>query len=112
MEKLSVIFHVDEIHKLELALANTQNFINGYEGEKEVEVLLNHEAVRESVKNSEYEEEITKLIKQKVIFKVCENALRGYKIKKENLIENIQTVPAGVVELAIKQNKGYSYIKP
>ncbi len=46
-----------------------------------------------------------------VDFVACENTLRERKIKKESLVKECRTVPAGVLEIVMKQEKGWSYIK-
>jgi intracellular sulfur oxidation DsrE/DsrF family protein len=40
------------------------------------------------------------------------NALKANDIKSSSLLPFITIVPAGVVEIAMKQQAGYSYIKP
>ena len=112
MDKLKVIFHVDEIHKLDLALANVKNFLKGYGGDMEIELLLNYEAVREAVRKSEYREDMEEILDKQARIKVCSNALKFFKVEEKNLIEGIETVQAGVVELALRQKEGYGYIKP
>ncbi|MFQ8584269.1 MAG: hypothetical protein ACLSA6_17965 [Holdemania massiliensis] len=47
-----------------------------------------------------------------VVFAACRNALRAQSIAPETLIEKTTVVPAGVVELAQKQQAGFAYIKP
>lgn len=56
-------------------------------------------------------EKIRDLHKRGVDFVACENTLRERKIKKEELIQECRTVPAGVVEIVLKQDKGWAYIK-
>ena len=46
-----------------------------------------------------------------VDFVACENTMRERKIKREELLSECRTVPAGVVEVALKQDKGWAYIK-
>jgi hypothetical protein len=46
-----------------------------------------------------------------VDFVACENTMRERKIKREELVEDCRTVPSGVVEVALKQDKSWSYIK-
>lgn len=48
----------------------------------------------------------------KVRICACRNALRGNHISPELLIPFVQVVPDGVVEIALRQEKGVSYIKP
>ena len=46
-----------------------------------------------------------------VDFVACENTMRERKIKKEDLLPDIRTVPAGIIEIVMKQEQGWSYIK-
>lgn len=46
-----------------------------------------------------------------VDFVACENSMRERKIKKEDLLSDIHTVPAGIIEIVMKQEQGWSYIK-
>lgn len=46
-----------------------------------------------------------------VDFVACENTLRERKIKREELVQECRTVPAGVVEVVMKQQMGWAYIK-
>ena len=56
-------------------------------------------------------EGIAIMIKNGVIFVACENTMAKKNITKEELIENVGTVPSGIVEIIIKQEQGWSYIK-
>jgi intracellular sulfur oxidation DsrE/DsrF family protein len=56
-------------------------------------------------------EKIKDLSAKGVDFVACENTLRERKIKKEELLTTCRTVPAGVVEVVLKQDKGWAYIK-
>ncbi len=46
-----------------------------------------------------------------VDFVACANTLRERKIKVEELLTTCRTTPSGVVEIALKQHKGWAYIK-
>jgi uncharacterized protein len=46
-----------------------------------------------------------------VDFVACENAMREHKIKREDLVTDCRTVPSGVVEVVLKQDKGWAYLK-
>ena len=63
-------------------------------------------------KESEWEQQINELLENGVVIAACQNALNAQKIIKEDLIDQITIVPAGVVELVIRQNEGFAYIKP
>ncbi len=42
----------------------------------------------------------------------CENTMRGQKLSKSDMLPDIGYVAAGVVELMVKQQQGYAYIRP
>lgn len=56
-------------------------------------------------------EKIKELAGRGVDFVACENTMRERKIKREELVATCRTVPAGVVEVVLKQDKGWAYIK-
>lgn len=116
MEDYKVIFHIDEINKWKHLLTNVSNLLSGMEGEKlYVEVLANSEAVKYYDSTLDLNANINameSLNKRNVKFAACNNALKAYHIKNDNLYNFIDVVPAGVVELVKKQNEGYAYIKP
>lgn len=42
----------------------------------------------------------------------CQNTMRGQQLTKEDMLPEIGYVPSGVVELMIKQEEGYAYVRP
>ena len=42
----------------------------------------------------------------------CENTMRGQKLVKEDMLGGISYVPAGVVEIMQRQQKGWAYLRP
>lgn len=54
-------------------------------------------------------EELAKL--DNVSFVICEGTMKRYDVKKEDLIEGVQTVPDGILEIITKQAEGWGYIK-
>lgn len=117
MEEVKVIFHIDELDKWKLLIKNVENLINTINYKKiKIEVLANSEAVKAYDMSSDLDNQITvymeKLENKNVRFTACNNALNGFNIKKKDLIEFVDVVPVGVLELVKKQNEGYAYIKP
>ena len=43
---------------------------------------------------------------------MCRNALANNQIRKEDLIDVCETVPAGILEIIDLQRIGFAYIKP
>ncbi|MDZ4708564.1 MAG: DsrE family protein [Saprospiraceae bacterium] len=56
-------------------------------------------------------DKIQELKNKGVVFAACENTLRDRKIDKTDIVPQATFVPAGVIELADKQTKGWAYIK-
>lgn len=50
-------------------------------------------------------------VSQKIELVVCENTMKLRKIKRDQLLPFIQTVPMAIGEIIIKQEQGWSYIK-
>lgn len=46
-----------------------------------------------------------------VDFVACENTMRDRKVKREDLLAVCRIVPAGVVEIMLKQEKKWAYLK-
>ena len=46
-----------------------------------------------------------------VDFVACENTMRDRKVKREDLLGVCRIVPAGVVEIMLKQEKKWAYLK-
>ena len=111
-----VIFHIDELNKWKLLLKNISNLLDAVDINKiTIEVLANSEAVKFYKSNQVLELDVNameKLNSKGVKFVACNNALMANNIKKEDLINFIDVVPVGILELINKQSEGYSYIKP
>lgn len=115
MGEINVIFHIDELSKWKLVLKNVSNLLHGVDIDRSnIEVLANSEAVKFYLKREPNTEiaALKDLNSKGVRFVACNNALNSYSIRKEDLIDFIDIVPVGVLELVIKQKKGYAYIKP
>ena len=55
---------------------------------------------------------VAALVDRGVGFKQCHNTITGTDTDPEDLIEGVETVPAGVGELTRLQNEGYAYLRP
>jgi intracellular sulfur oxidation DsrE/DsrF family protein len=111
-----VIFHIDELSKWNLLLKNVSNLLNAIADDAfSVEVLANAEAVKYYDTNADLDADVKTmeaLNRKGVNFFACNNALMANNIEKSNIIHFVDTVPAGILELVIKQGEGYAYIKP
>ena len=111
MEKLKVLFHIDEMEKWNLVLVNANNFLDGRE-DSDILVVANSVAVKGYLPEFDLFNMVDKLHRRGVLFSACSNALKANNISKDDIGKFIKVVPAGVIEIAKKQREGYSYIKP
>lgn len=117
MTNYKVIFHINESDKWNTILNNVSNLLKAFSKEQvEIIVLANGESVRyyesEPISTNDHAQAMKELSEKGVHFVACNNALKGRKIAKDALYPFIETVPAGVQELVIRQHEGYAYIKP
>ena len=46
-----------------------------------------------------------------VVFAACNNTMKRKNVKKEDLLTSAVVVPSGMIELTLKQEKGWAYVK-
>ncbi len=114
---LKVVFHVDEdsTPRFELSLVNIINLQKDVGPENvDIALLANGNAVKHFVReaNMEHLPKLEELHKKGVKFYLCNNAMNKHKLKKEQMFDFCEVVPAGVTKLVKLQNEGYAYIKP
>ena len=78
-----------------------------------VEVVFHGKAIYNLVKSTTtFKDKLDDLVNNKgVILAACNNSMNRYNIKKEDLIPAAIVVPVAIIELADKQEKGWSYIR-
>jgi uncharacterized protein len=54
---------------------------------------------------------LSSLTDEDVVFAACENTMERKNVKKEDLSTHVVTVPSALVEIILKQEEGWSYIK-
>jgi intracellular sulfur oxidation DsrE/DsrF family protein len=81
--------------------------------ESEFEVVVYGGALAMVLKDvSSVSEDIVQFEDSKnVSFKVCEGTMKRKQIDASQLLPGVGTVPDGILEIVIKQNKGWGYIK-
>lgn len=77
-----------------------------------IEVVFHGNAVYAMLKDTGYfKKQIIALHKKGVMFRVCNNSLKGRNIDLSRVIPEAVVVPLAVLELVTKQEEGWSYIK-
>jgi intracellular sulfur oxidation DsrE/DsrF family protein len=95
-----------------LAMGNMRNLISGLAPETvEIEVVAFGPGLSIVKKGSIVETEIKALQAKNVKFVACQNAMRAQHVTVEDLLQDVGTVPAGIVEVVTKQEQGWTYIK-
>lgn len=81
--------------------------------ESEFEMVIYSGSIDMVVKDkSSVQKELEMLAsKNNVSFKVCEMTLNRHKLEMSNLIPGVETVPDGILEIIMKQQEGWGYIK-
>ena len=107
MSKLKVVVHMNQSERFNHGCENIFNLLKSGK-DCDVCVVLTGECAISATNDTK----IKDLIDNGVTVNVCQNSLNHFDIKKENLLEGMNVVPAGIVEIIEKQAEGYGYIKP
>ena len=77
-----------------------------------VEVLIHGKAISAIKKDtSPFATQIEKLQKDGVIFAVCRNTMKRYKLTESDMLPTASFVPSAIAETVLKQEEGWSYQK-
>jgi hypothetical protein len=108
-----VVFHIEETKKASFGLKNIENLLIDLGADNvEVELLTNAEAVTMlAANNNENASRIADLAAKGVKFAACANAMKAFKLTKEEMLPQVIVVPSGAGELTKKQNDGFGYIR-
>ena len=124
MQSVKVVFHIDEVEKWPLLLANARNLIKVVDVKaSSIVVLVNSKAaiifeeqnagVSSLDKEQANQGDLVKELADNVVeIKLCQNSLNGLGIAIDSLPVYVDVVPVGVLELIEKQADGFAYIKP
>lgn len=113
--KHKVIFQVsdNDARKWNLALNNVRNIQQDLGRDNvEIELVAYGPGLGMLKLESDVASRVADALAQGVAIMACENTMSNTKINKDDMLPNIGYVKAGVVELMIKQQQGYSYIRP
>ena len=93
-------------------LGNIKNIQKALQGQVEINIVVHGKALDLLVKeHTHLAKEVLSMENEMTHFKACENTMRKHGITKEMLLDKISTVPSGVVEVILKQEAGWSYLR-
>jgi intracellular sulfur oxidation DsrE/DsrF family protein len=94
-------------------LNSTNNVMKFYGPEKcEICIVCYSKGIKALLKNRSFSKRVKSLMTYDVEFIACGNTMRTLKIKKERLLDGVEIVTAGIVELIERQLKEWIYIRP
>ena len=114
-KKTQAVFQVSDAdpQKWNLTLNNIKNAIEELGAEKvDLEIVVYGPGIGMLKADSPVGARIAQTLKLGVKVAACENTMKGQNLVHANMLPEIGYVAAGVVELIIKQQEGYSYIRP
>lgn len=118
MEKMKVLFHVNEPDRWKVALGNITNLIKDVGGEAVDVVLIANGPGIGAYAEADKVETMSGLAGQGVQFCACNNSLKmmcdagNVCMRHESLPSFVTVVPAGITAIIRKQQEGYAYVKP
>ena len=99
--------------KWALALNNVKNVQTDLgKANVEIELVASGPGIGMLKMDSEVANRINEAMAEGVKVVACENTMTNNKIAKDDMLPKIGYVKAGVVEIMLKQQQGYAYLRP
>ena len=114
------IFPITSENEQEIShvLSSASNVIKFYGPDKcEVAIVCYSRGIKAVLKKSYFfdkdiQKRVRSLMTYDVEFIACGNTMKTYHMDKKELIEGVEVVTAGIVELIERQRSGWTYIRP
>ena len=95
------------------ALNIARNLLNDESGSiDDVAVVAQAGGIRAVTADGEYAEDVQSLLDDGVPFRGCSNTLEAYDLEQSDLVDGVEMVPEGAVEVTRLQDEGYAYLRP
>lgn len=114
-EKARLVIQVsdNDSAKWNLALNNAKNIQKDLgNANVEMEIVAYGPGINMLKAESEVGNRIDEAVASGVKVLACQNTMRNQKLVKEDMLDSIAYVPAGVIEIMQKQHQGYAYLRP
>jgi len=93
-------------------LNNVKHLNEEWPGNVQIEVVTHGPGIEMMmITKTNVQNRIVQLKKAGVLFAVCENSMKGKNLMKDAMIPEAAFVHSGVVEIVLKQEQGWSYLK-
>jgi hypothetical protein len=94
-------------------LAIARNLLDDETGSiDEVAVVVQAGAIDAVATDGDQVETVGSLLDEGVSFAACENTLEMNDMDRSDLVDGVETVPEGAVEVTRLQDEGYAYLRP
>ncbi|NLS70734.1 hypothetical protein E3H11_17780 [Bradyrhizobium brasilense] len=117
-QKLKVVYHLDDLDKVNFVIGNIQNHLDGVGGPGNVTIaLVVHgralKAFHAAAANPELSKHVARFAKDGIEFAACGNTMKSQNIGLADLLPGfVAAERGGVVRLAELQSQGYLYLRP
>lgn len=117
-ERLKVVYHLDDLDKVNFVIGNIQNHLDGVGGPDHVTIaLVVHgqalKAFHSAAANPDLSRHVGQFAKDGIELAACGNTMKSQNIGLSDLLPGfVSAERGGVVRLAELQSKGYLYLRP
>ncbi|MBP2433339.1 DsrE family protein [Bradyrhizobium elkanii] len=117
-QKLKVVYHLDDLDKVNFVIGNIQNHLDGVGGPGNVTIaLVVHgqalKAFHSAAANPDLSKHVARFTKDGIEFAACANTMKSQNIGLADLLPGFAAAErGGVVRLAELQSQGYLYLRP
>lgn len=95
------------------SLAIARNLLDDETGSiDEVAVVVQAGGINAVRADGEFADRVRSLLDDGVAFKACRNTLELNDMDESDVVEGVETVPEGAVEVTRLQNEGFAYMRP
>lgn len=105
-------------HQISHVLSSASNVMKFYGPEKcEIVIVCYSQGIKTVLSKAYFfdkdiQKRVRSLMTYDVEFIACGNTMKTYKIDKKELLQDVEVVTAGIVELIERQKGGWTYIRP
>lgn len=115
LRSMQTVIHVisgDETEQ-ETGLKIARNLIEDESGDiDDVAIVAQSKGIAAVTVDGDLADRVESLLSDGVSFSACSNTLAAMDLEESDLIEGVETVPEGAVEVTRLQTEGYAYLRP
>ena len=111
---MQTVFHLiqsDEAGR-DTAMNIASNLVEDGEQDDDVAVVAQAEGIEPLKRDGDGSEEIRSLLDDGASVRACQNTLDLFDLEEDDLLDGVETVRSGAVELTRLQDEGYAYQRP